>query len=46
MKDNRPRWAVRLVDLVEWGCVVVVAVAVIVWLFWLPVLGIRCWMAH
>ncbi len=44
MKPETPRWLSKMLDVFEWGFSGLVAVAVLLWLFVLPVLGIRCWM--
>jgi hypothetical protein len=43
---HQPRWMARLIVAVEWGFSLGVILAVLVWLFVLPVLGVRCWMGH
>lgn len=42
MKPETPRWLSKMLDVFEWGFSGLVAV--LLWLFVLPVLGIRCWM--
>jgi len=44
MASDTPRWLTKTIDVIEWGFSGLVAVAVLLWLFVLPVLGIRCWM--
>lgn len=46
MSNRNPRWMTRLLTAGEWGFATVVTVAVILWLVILPLLGVRCWMAH
>ena len=44
MKPETPRWMLKTIKVIEWGFSGLVGIAVLIWLFVLPVLGIRCWM--
>lgn len=46
MHNQNPKWLTRLFMAVEIGFTIGVVLSVLVWLFVLPVLGIRCWVTR